>query len=207
MKYLIIFLWITYFIWWAYFLYNIKKDDDIIEKTKKSIVIIKNEKNIIDYEKNPLWIFEKNKNTGIWAWFFIDKKWTILTANHLVENTNNKYIAIYKQKKYNLKVITRDIENDIAKVKIKASEDLAYLNISKQKHINEEIISFWIDKNLKIVYNTWSILNYGSWKIIEISNIIKPWFSWWPIINKDWEVIWINYAIIKDKFFWVDIIK
>jgi hypothetical protein len=39
--------------------------------------------------------------------------------------------------------------------------------------------------------------------LLEISNNLKPGFSWWPIINKNWEVIWINYAISQWKSYWI----
>jgi S1-C subfamily serine protease len=57
---------------------------------------------------------------------------------------------------------------------------------------------------MKIVSNTWIIINkkskLGSMpNLLQISNSLKPGFSWWPIINSNWKVIWINYAISNWK--------
>jgi hypothetical protein len=61
---------------------------------------------------------------------------------------------------------------------------------------------------MTITSNTWVIINKKSKldnipNLLEISNNLKPGFSWWPIINNLWKVIWINYAISEWKSYWI----
>jgi S1-C subfamily serine protease len=208
MKYIIYLLAILYFIWWIYiinvFFTSPKIDISTIEK---SIVIIIPEKKLISYKNNPKWLFEENKTSWIWAWFIIDNSWTIQTVNHIVENDKINYKIIYNNKEYDSIILSRNKEKDLAKIKIKSDNDLKYLPLTNINNYinNDEILSFWIDtKTMKIVSNTWIIINkkskLGSMSnLLQISNSLKPGFSWWPIINSKWKVIWINYAISNWK--------
>ena len=212
MKYIIYLLAVIYFIWWIYIInvfFLTPKTD--ITNIEKSIVIIIPEQKLISYKNNPKWIFENSKSSWIWAWFFIDNKWTIQTVNHLVENDKINYKIIYNNKEYESKILSRNKEKDLATLKINSKNTIKYipLKTSLQYSNNDKILSFWVDiKSMKIIYNTWIIINKKSklgnmLNLLEISNILKPWFSWWPIINKSWKVIWINYAISDWKNYWI----
>ena len=207
MKYLLIITWLIYLIAFTLFLYFLNNKELKIEE---SIVIIKAENDLINYNNNPKWIFENYKNSWIWAWFFIDSNWLIQTVNHIIENKNINYKVIYKNKEYDAKVISRDEKNDLAKIKIDL-KNTPFLKLQNKIDINEKILSFWIDtKNNEIIYNSWIILNkkiklenYSN--LIEISNPIKSGFSGWPILNSKNEVIWINFATLKEKSYWIDL--
>ena len=211
MKYIIFLLAWIYIIWWFFFINFLNKWKKIdIQTIKDSLVIIIPKNNIIEYNKNPKWIINDKNNFWIWVWFFIDNNWLIQTVNHIIEYKDISYNILYKNKKYDFQVISRDIKNDLAILKINI-KNKNFLKITNWK-IWEKIYSFWIDKNyLNIIYNTWIILNSYSDKtklwwvsnLFEISNILKPWFSGWPIINKVWKVIWINYAISDKKNYWI----
>jgi len=190
----------------CFFLFNSKSEKNIdLNEIKKSIVKIIPEEKLISYEKNPSWIFDENNDFWIWAWFFIDKNWTIITSNHIVKNKNiNYYIITDDNNKFEAKIISRDFENDIAKLKINSNYNFKPLKISKNtKKINiwDKIISFWIDnKNLEKIQVFWKITNKNIKldnisNLIEFSPVIKPGFSGWPIINLKWEVIWVNFSI------------
>ncbi len=200
----VIFLWIKL----------IKKNTLNIEEIKKSIVIIIPENNLISYNNNPKWLFEDFKESGIWAWFFINSKWIIQTVNHIVENDKINYKILYNDKEYDWEIIYRDEENDLATIKI-VSKDEVFPFLSKWNFsiwTKQNIYSFWVDKEkFEIIYNTWVINKKiklkNKFSLIEISNNIKPWFSWWPIINSEWKVIWINYAISEWKKYGINLLK
>jgi len=207
MKYIIYLLAAMYIIWWFYIINFFMLPKEInINEIKKSIVIITPEKKIISYKNNPKWLFEKYKTSGIWAGFFIDNTWTIKTVSHILWNSN---IVLYNWKKYSSKIIKNDTTNDSAILKINIKNN-SFLNYWKLKK-NNKIISFWVNpQELKIIYNTWIIINKNSNldnmnNLIEISNTLKPGFSGWPIINLKWKVIWINYAISEWKNYWINL--
>jgi len=212
MKYIIYLLAVIYFIWWIYIINVFFLNPKInIVNIEKSIVTIVPEQKLISYKNNPKGTFENSKSSWIWAWFFIDKKWTIQTVNHIVENDKINYKIIYNNKEYQSEILTRNKEEDLATLKIKSKNIIKYipLKTSLEYSDNNKILSFWIDvESMKIIYNTWIIINKKSKlgnmpNLLEISNILQPWFSWWPIINKSWKVIWINYAISEWKNYWI----
>ena len=214
MKYLLILLWVTYFIWWvAFFAFLEHKENTTfnIEKIKESIVIIVPKNELISYKNNPEWLFEEYKNSWIWAGFFISKNWNIQTVNHIVENDKIKYTIIYKNKEYDSIVSFRNKEKDLAIINIVSKDNIEITPLIKELNFSEteDIFSFWVDiQNLEIIYNTWTTINKKSKldnlsNLLEISNTLKPGFSWWPIVNSKWKVIWINYAISEWKNYWI----
>lgn len=212
MKYLLIITWVIYIITISFFLYFLSEKKQNNNKIEESIVIIKAENELINYNINPKWIFDDYKNYWIWAWFFIDWNWLIQTVNHIIENENINYKVFYNNKEYDSQIISRDKINDLAKIKINIKNN-KYLKFWEKININEKIISYWINtKNNKIIYNSWIIINkkiklenYSN--LIEISNPIKSGFSGWPILNSKNEVIWINFATFKDKSYWISFIN
>ena len=210
MKYIIYLLTVIYIIWWIYIINTFFVNKKINNNIKDSIVIIIPEKKLNSYSNNPEWIFN-NKTSWIWAWFFIDNKWTIQTVNHIIENDKINYKIIYNNKEYNSIILTRNKEKDLATLKINSIEKIKYIPIQSSINYsnNDEIISFWVNiKNMTITSNTWVIINKKSKldnipNLLEISNNLKPGFSWWPIINNLWKVIWINYAISEWKSYWI----
>jgi S1-C subfamily serine protease len=203
---ILIILWIKLFI--------INTNTNYINNINKSIVIIIPEEKLIDYKNNPNWILENYKSSWIWAGFIISSNWKVQTVNHIIENNNIKYKIILNNKEYNTKIISRNKSSDLAILKILSSNNEIFQPLEIENNntlINDldEIYSYWVDiQNLKIISNTWTIINKKSKldnisNLLEISNNIKPWFSGWPIINKKWKVVWINYAISEWKSYWI----
>lgn len=194
-------------IWWIIFIkYFFEQKNLNIEKIKDSIVIIIPENELISYKNNPKWIINDYKESWIWAGFFIDNKWSIQTVNHIVKNNEINYKIIHNNKEYNSEIILRNNKRDLAIIKIIINKKVNFSYLKKWIGKNfEQVYSFWVEKDyLKIIYNTWNILNKNIKleeisNLIEISNTLIPWFSWWPVINSKWEVIWINYATYKWK--------
>ena len=222
MKYMIYLLAAIYIIWWYYIINVFFLDDKInIEKIKESVVIVEAKNEIINYSNNPKWLFENKKTPWIGAWFFINNRWEIQTVSHILWKEN---FVIYKWKKYKSKIIQNDKKNDLAILKINTTNKVGLApwnldnielgtwnlnNIDSYLAPWNLIYSFWTDtKNKEIIFNTWVLLNKKSKlenksNLLEISNTLKPGFSWWPIINSKWEVIWINYAISNGKNYWI----
>lgn len=199
-------------LWTILFFINNNKID--IKNINKSIVIIIPEVELINYKNNPNWILSDYKNSWIWAGFIISSDWKIQTVNHIIENDNINYKVILNNKEYNTKIISRNKSSDLAVLKILTSNNEKFQPLEIEINntlINnwEEISSYWVDTlNLKIISNTWTIINKKSKlddlsNLLEISNNLKPGFSGWPIINKKWKVIWINYAISEWKKYWI----
>lgn len=213
MKYIIYLLAAMYIIWWFYIIKFFMLPKEInINEIKNKVVIIIPQNELISYKNNPKWLFKENEKSWIWTWFFINNKWHIQTVNHILENEDIKYKIIYNNKEYESNIISRNKQEDLAIIEIKnleKNEKIKPLKIAEKTKLDEEIFSFWIDtKNLEIIFNTWTIINQKSKlenmsNLLEISNNLKPGFSWWPIINKNWEVIWINYAISQWKSYWI----
>jgi S1-C subfamily serine protease len=203
---ILIILWIKLFI--------INTNTNYINNINKSIVIIIPEEKLIDYKNNPNWILENYKSSWIWVGFIISSNWKVQTVNHIIENNNIKYKIILNNKEYNTKIISRNKSSDLAILKILSSNNEIFQPLEIENNntlINDldEVYSYWVDiQNLKIISNTWTIINKKSKlgnisNLLEISNNIKPWFSGWPIINKKWKVVWINYAISEWKSYWI----
>ena len=214
MKYLLSLLWTIYLIWWIAFfnlLFTWEKNNINIEQIKDSIVIIIPEEKLISYKDNPKWVIEKSKSYWMWAWILTNSNWTIITANHVIENDKIDYILLHNNIEYEFEILSRNIEKDLATIKILTKENLKfnYLKIWKNIDIWEQVISFWVDTiNTKIIYNTWTLISKKNKlenisNLLEISNTLSPWFSWWPIVNKVWELIGINYAISEGKNYWI----
>ena len=210
MKYIIYLLAWIYIIWWIYLIntFFINKKIDI-NNIKKSIVIIIPKQELISYKNNPNWLFKNINKWWIGAWFFISNDWKIQTVSHILTKNN---IVIHNWKKYNSKIIKNDIKNDLAILKINyTNNNIKLLNKNNSTKNKQIIYSFWVEpKTLEIIYNTWILINNKSklnnkLNLLEISNNIKPWFSWWPILNSKWEIIWINYAISENKKYWINL--
>ena len=207
---------------WAFFSYIVleknkntnsiqEKIINISEKSSPSVVSIIEEKDLNIFELNNWSLF----NNKVWWWsgFFINKDWIIITSKHVVKNINSKYIIILNNwKKYNSKIIYSDKNKDIALLKIISTEKFSSLPLKfVEEKTNLKIwqfilaiwnsftefnnsVSFWIISwlNRKIENNYIKQEN-----LIQTDANINPWNSWWPLINLEWKVIWINTLIIN----------
>lgn len=184
---------------------------NISEKSSPSVVSIIEEKDLNIFELNSWSLF----NNKVWWWsgFFIDKDWIIITNKHVVKNINSKYIIILNNwKKYNSKIIYSDKYKDIALLKIISTKKINSLPLQ----FVEEKAKLKIWQFILTIWNTfWEFNNSVSFWIISWLNRkiennyikqenliqtdanINPWNSWWPLINLEWKVIWINTLIIN----------
>lgn len=219
MKKIIIIIFISSFIWvfFSYLFLNFSESKNInflekriISVSKKSSLSVVSiiEENKLDFFENKN-LLEFNKRIWWWTGFFINKKWIIITNNHVVKNKNSKYIVILKNwQKISSKLIYSNEKKDIALLKIdyKNKNYLKIINENKKLQIWQFVISIWnsfteFNNSVKFWIISWlnrKIKNY----YINLDNLIQSdlninsWDSWWPLINLEWKVIWINTLIV-----------
>lgn len=184
---------------------------NISEKSSPSVVSIIEEKDLNIFELNSWSLF----NNKVWWWsgFFIDKDWIIITNKHVVKNINSKYIIILNNwKKYNSKIIYSDKYKDIALLKIISTKKfnslpLQFVEEKAKLKIWQFVLSIWnslTEFNNSVSFWIISWLNrkiennyIKQENLIQTDANINPWNSWWPLINLEWKVIWINTLIIN----------
>jgi len=195
---------------------------DIVDIISPSIVNIVTTKELTIYKNDPYNFFYQpvenlNRKIWGWTWFFITKDWLILTNKHVVSDPDAQYT-----------VILNNWEELIAQVLFKdSSKDLAILSIDTDKQfIPLNFISnyTWSQSDIKIGQfaiasgNVFSELNNSislgiiSWINRDIENwnekltwliqtdaSINPGNSWGPLVNLNWDVMWINTYILDYK--------
>jgi S1-C subfamily serine protease len=97
-----------------------------------------------------------------------------------------------------LAIIKVKVENLLVPAKIVKIQDSVKIwqivfALKKDTDIKETIIKMWIinSKNQKFKIEKNNI--YVG--LLKTSTAIEPWFSWWPLVDLNWEIIWINTAI------------
>ena len=193
------------------------KITSIVKKVSPSIVSIVIKKDLAIFKQDPWWFFNYkiwNIEKKVWGGtgFFVSKNWIIITNKHVVSDINAKYSVILNNwKEYDAKVIAIKKNRDIAFLQIISNKN----NFTPLKFIKnkdniklwqfaiaiwnalaefQNSVSFWIVswKNRKINDN---YNNYNN--LIQTDTAINPWNSWWPLININWKVMWINTMIIN----------
>lgn len=197
----------------------------IIDKTNTWIVSIIWKQKVLKYEYNyiklenwlylkvPKWIAQEwYQIVSKWTWFFITKNWFIITNKHVLEDTNLTYEVITNDwKKYNIENIYSWWNYDLTLIKIKWNDFNALKLISSkdimiwqtiiaignalweyQNTVTMWIIS-WINRDLVAMKEDWTQEEL-TWTI-QIDASINLWNSGWPLLDSNWNVIWINTAI------------
>ncbi len=187
---IIVFLW---------FVYLSNKENN--QKIENNIVQIIKQDEISKINKNPWWLFDDNYNLSknIFSWFWIDKN-TILTIAHWVNSKD----SIYKVKdiywnNYKWILDYKNTKKDIAIIKTnKDFEKFVNYKKSNNYYIWDTVYSISYTEN-KIKKTKWKIININD---SEINTNIKfiDWDSWWILVDKKNNIIWINnwYNIEKN---------
>jgi len=105
---------------------------DAAEKTVHAVVYVKNtairtQQNSFDFIFGNGRGARKFEQVGTGSGVIISEDGYIVTNNHVVEGATDLEITLNNQKKYKATVIGADPENDIALLKIKTDEKLAYI--------------------------------------------------------------------------------
>lgn len=189
----------------------------IAKDISPSVVSIVIKKNLTIYRQDPFWFFQTSiwtvkSKVWWWTWFFISKDWKIITNKHVIEDEDAEYTVITSNwTEYDAKVLAIDPVSDLAIIQISLDKiyvpleiiwDNDELNIwqfaitvwnSLAEYQNS--VSLWVvsGKNRTISINKNTKLS----GLIQTDAAINPWNSWGPLINIEWEVIWINTAIVS----------
>ncbi len=187
----------------------------IAEALGPSVVSIIINRDIIIYRSDPWWFFQEpnatvRRQVGGGSGFFIREDWLILTNKHVVQDTRSDYIVILSDgREFDAELIASDPLNDIAVIKINASEETFPVPSIVEQTDDIKIWSFSIaiwnalaefqnsvslgivsGKNRSIEAE-WTLLS----NLIQTDAAINPGNSWGPLLNLDWKVIGINTAI------------
>jgi len=150
-----------------------------------------------------------------WSWIIVSKWWYILTNKHVVADLDADYSVITKNGDiYKVDKIWIDPILDIAIIHIVNEDGSKIYELSSANVIDfnsivnvwefvlsignalaeySNSVTFWIlsAKWRQIEENNWSLYIW----LYQTDAAINPWNSWWPLININWEVIWVNTAI------------
>ena len=144
-----------------------------------------------------------------WNAIVITTDWYLLTNKHVVEDKQWIYSVIIEDKEYPVDKIWNDDELDLSIIKVKTEK---VLTAAKIPSLNQEIkiwnivfaiknnieskeyrTKMWIinSKNQKLKQKNWNIYVW----LIKSSTAIEPGFSGGPLVDINWNTIWINTAI------------
>lgn len=200
---------------------------DIVKNTSPSVVSIIIKKDLLIYKSDPWWFFRKpvwtvREKIWWWSWFFITKDGYIITNKHVVSDKEAIYTVITNDsKEYDAVVLATDPTSDLAIIKIdlkeKESKALEFIDDNSQINIWEFAIAIWnalweLQNSVSLWVVSWKNRTIkDSWIdlywLIQTDAAINPWNSWWPLLNLDWKVIWINTAIINNsEWIWFSIV-
>lgn len=198
-------------------------DLELLQKSIKSNLNATHNSIAAIYSKQKIWSVIENENwdaenTQIetiekleWNAIVISNDWYMITNKHVVADTDKStYKAILQWQEYPVDKIWFDELLDIAILKIKVKESSIPATITKMDEwaeiwdivfaikndtdIWEFITKLWLINSKNQKFEIQNNNNIYVW-LIKNSTAIEWWFSWWPLINLKWEVIWINTAI------------
>ena len=193
---------------------------DTIKKVWNSVVSIVISKDLnVYYYSNPFSLrpYVEKKKEKIWWWsgIIVSKAGYILTNKHVVEDLDADYSVVTKNGNiYKVDKIRTDPILDIAIVHVVNKDGTKIYDLPAADIIDfNSKVDIWqfvlaIGNVFAEYDNTITLwILSAKWRKLENNNgslyiwlyqtdaAINPWNSWWPLINIDWEVIWINTAI------------
>lgn len=198
----------------------------IVKDTSPGVVSIIIKKDLLIYRNSPFWfywnpIWSVEQKVWWWTWFFITKNWMIITNKHVISDSQATYTVITNDNnEYDAKVIALDPNNDLAFLKIidekKEFTTLDFVNSIDEINVWQFAIAMWnalseFQNSVSLWVISWKNRNINDGRnkisgLIQTDAAINPGNSWWPLINLDWKVMWINTAIIEwSEWLWFSI--
>jgi len=204
---------------------------DVVKKMENSVVSIVISKNLnVYYYADPFSLkpyVEKEKKKIWWgSWIIVSKYWYILTNKHVVSDLDADYSVVTKNwDVYKVDKIRTDPILDLAIIHVvkKDWEEVNNLTPAKLTDINSKnpvgeftiaignaLAEYSNTVTLWILSAKWRHLENNNWSLYvglyQTDAAINPWNSWWPLINLNWEVIWVNTAITTEwQWIWFTI--
>ncbi len=194
---------ISIFLLWKYYFYN--NEQNLETKIVKNLIIVEKMWKIVKVWEE---IFIENKNPSklISNWFFIEKD-IIITTSHSVWDYNDKYNIILKNwEVLEAKLIEKNKKKDLAKLKTeKIYKNFEEYKVSKNIKIWDKVFSYSYDLDTKKKQKK-------SGEIIKIlkdkiyTNIkLKKGDSGSPLLDKNWNIIWVNIELDLKENLWISI--
>lgn len=198
----------------------------LVKKVSPSVVSIIIKKDLTIYRQDPFWFFQTaiwtvKRKIWWWTWFFVTKDWKVITNKHVVSDTQAEYTVITNDWwEFDAKLIATDPINDLAILQVattwKIYMPLELMSDKDELNIWEFAIAIW--NALSEYQNSVSLWvisgkNRTIWDdtiklsgLIQTDAAINPGNSWWPLINLEWKVIWMNTAIVSwTEWLWFSI--
>ncbi len=183
---------------------------DAAEKTVHAVVHVKNtairtQQNSFDFIFGNGRGARKFEQVGTGSGVIISEDGYIVTNNHVVEGATDLEITLNNQKKYKATVIGADPENDIALLKIKTDEKLAYIPFANSDSIKigEWVLAVGNPYNLTSTVTAGIVSakgrdlqgNTNVDSFIQTDAAVNPGNSGGALVNTRGELIGINTAI------------
>ena len=193
---------------------------ETINELSKSVVSIIITKNLnIYYYTDPFSLrpYVERKKKKVWwgSWIIVTSNWYILTNKHVVSDLDADYSVVTSNwGVYKVDKIWMDPILDLAIIHIVDENnqpvyDLQPADITdvdSKNPIWQFVIAIWNalaeysnTATLWILSAKWRHLDDNNWSLYiwlyQTDAAINPWNSWWPLINLNKEVIWVNTAI------------
>jgi S1-C subfamily serine protease len=157
------------------------------------------------YRQN--WFFEIIPQQGTGSGFLVDDTGRILTNNHVISGARELEVTLTDQSKYRAHVLTRDVANDIALIKISPRKKLQFLRLgdSDPLMVGQKVLAIGNPFGLEGTLTTGIISSLGrSLKdesgrtlenMVQTDAAINPGNSGGPLLDSHGNVIGINTAI------------
>lgn len=184
-----------------------------INSIQDSIAAIYTKQKVWSIVENDEWSEKQIETVEKLEWnaIVITNDWYLITNKHVVPDLDKTtFKAVLQWESYNIDKIWYDQLLDIAILKIKRKEPTIPATIAKidgqceiwdlvfaiknDPEIWEFITKIWLVNSKNQKFEIQNNNDIYVW-LIKNSTAIEWWFSWWPLINLKWEVIWINTAI------------
>lgn len=182
-----------------------KKEIELLADSQNTDDIKEWEITNIDIKKSKI----ETIKTLQWNGIIISEDWYIITNQHVVEDLKSNYTVILDDQEFTVNKIRNDDWLDLAIIKISVTQKLKparFKNLTNTNTIWEIVFALKNNPTSQEIITKMWIINSKNQKfkmdnnrtyvwLIQTSTAIEPWFSGWPLININWDVIAINTAI------------
>ncbi len=157
------------------------------------------------YRQN--WFFEIIPQQGTGSGFLVDDTGRIVTNNHVISGARELEVTLPDQSKYRASVLTRDVANDIALLKISPRKKLPFLRLgdSDPLLVGQKVLAIGNPFGLEGTLTTGIISSLGRSlrdesgrtleNMVQTDAAINPGNSGGPLLDSHGNVIGINTAI------------
>ncbi|WP_343190442.1 trypsin-like peptidase domain-containing protein [Buchnera aphidicola (Mollitrichosiphum nigrofasciatum)] len=150
------------------------------------------------------------RNTSLGSGVIVNsRKGYIITNNHVIKNANKIYVKLYDGRIYTADLIIKDVNIDIAIIKINNVRDLISINIVNKNntHVGDKVIAIGNSYGLENTVTSGIISSLNRTKLgieyfenfIQIDAAINQGNSGGALLNINGELIGINTAVFSNN--------